>query len=269
MHLFYSDRSGTLRDVIFTNQTNEWNPGTLGNKNWGLPAGRGVGLQAEWSLDALGKARHIGGGLRLFAGGLDGRIHEYAYDLLSGSWDEGFAFPNTNGYAGITSGQVGAATTIRIFNSNNKLELWYRDGGNDDVIYPSGIWTKGKCASQLKRLTKLRPPPTLGAIATVPILANSSTTDCLWDAYVYFFNPNNTISGIPFNGFREQEHWGTAISIPDAQPMPGTAISCWWFSSNNGQGGTGYMHFQTNGSNIAEYVGKYGIFSRAMDVPVG
>ena len=143
MHLFYISRSGTIQDVLFTNQTNGWNSGSIGTKNWGVPAVQGVGLQCEWSLDALGKARHVGGGLRLFAGGLDGNVHEYAYDILSDSWDEGFTFPHTNAYGGITSGQVGALTTIRILNSNNRLELWYRDGLDEGVIYPSGLWKKG------------------------------------------------------------------------------------------------------------------------------
>ena len=77
------------------------------------------------------------------------------------------------------------------------------------------------------------------------------------------------MSGIPFAGTHDQERWGTAVALVDVVAMRGTAINCWWFSSNNGEGTTGHMYLQTNGSNIAQYIGSLGSFNRAADVPIG
>ena len=87
------------------------------------------------------------GGLRLFAGGLDGLVQEYVWTLDESDWQPGFSFEATNGYAGVSCWPPGNTTYLYLQNSNSHIEAWWKDfdtsqkGGNS---HPTGVWTKGK-----------------------------------------------------------------------------------------------------------------------------
>ena len=101
--------------------------------------------------DAFGKDPTSGGGLRLYAGGEDSQVHEYAYDQTTGSWDEGYTFDGTNGFAGTAPEQAEDLTTLHLLNSDNRLELWWRSIDSGTAAYPSGVWNKGKFDAQHKQ----------------------------------------------------------------------------------------------------------------------
>lgn len=141
------DSSGVLQDLIYTNQTNSWNAGKLGAQKWKTASGRSVSLSAGYDLTTYGKVTTAGpdleGGLRLWAGGEDGLLHEYAHDYNSDSWDAGFAFPGTTAWGGASPERAGNLTTQHLVNSNNQLELWWRNCPYGSSCYPSGQWNKG------------------------------------------------------------------------------------------------------------------------------
>ncbi|MCJ1394604.1 hypothetical protein MMC18_007484 [Xylographa bjoerkii] len=142
-HVFYTDQSGTINDVLYTNVSKSWFAGNISSQGWQLLSG-GSGAMSAVFNNVLGKDPSSGGGLRLYAGGEDGQVHEYASDQNTGSWDEGFTFDGTNGYAGTAPEQAGGLTTLHLLNSDNRLELWWRNTNSNTAAYPSGVWNKGK-----------------------------------------------------------------------------------------------------------------------------
>ena len=155
--LFYIDESRILQDVIFTapadpsTSLGSFKHGNLGqykfsvapdgattltvagnNKTAELPDPGDVNVEAELSL---------------FAGGKDGRIHEYNYHSRNNTWAAGFVFPSSNGYSGfnVPDFEIGTGTLeMYLTNANNELEVWERSAGVSGID-DSGTtepWTK-------------------------------------------------------------------------------------------------------------------------------
>ncbi|KAL9115561.1 MAG: hypothetical protein Q9187_007286, partial [Circinaria calcarea] len=135
--LFYIDLSGTLQDMVRTNE-NSWEPGNIGT--YSFRAAATSSLAVFW--DSTFGENLTGGGLRLYAGGPDGLIHEYGYDQMTDLWTPGYIFPGTNGYAGCSIGFTTTLTTLHLLNADNELEFWWRNWKKGNSSYPSGSWNK-------------------------------------------------------------------------------------------------------------------------------
>ena len=247
--MFYIDNSGTIKDMIMTNITSTWQLGNIGNYNFQAPPKPGVALSAWLDTETFG-INQTGPGLRLYVGGNDGLVHEYGFDQTTDFWAAGYAFPATNGYAGVGTEAAGALTSLHVLNADNNLELWWRDWGIGDNSFPSGSWHRGADSSSLIRI-------------------NSSVSTCFGEGSAYYQDPTLSISGLPWTGDGAAEVWNSSFSIPDAQGIAATAITC--SASSATIMGTYFIHiyFQGNGSNILEYGRQGSTWSLLNHVPVG
>lgn len=125
-----------------TNQTNQWEPGTLGTMNWKAATNPMSKMKAWWHFSNFGKTHGVGGGIRLFAGADDGLLHEYSYDQASDSWAAGYTFQGVNGAGGNGITQNGNSTLLHLLNSQNQIELWWWNQLATNA-YPVGAWVKG------------------------------------------------------------------------------------------------------------------------------
>lgn len=100
-------------------------------------------FSADWYGPNVGES----GGLRLFAGGDDGLIHEYAWALGGkDTWEATFTFPETNGFAGVACWPGGGITNLYLQNARGRLEVWWKDFNTAAVngsAHPLGVWTRG------------------------------------------------------------------------------------------------------------------------------
>ena len=143
---FYVDESFILQNVIRDNITSTWTNGNLGGFNFrgstDSNSALAVCFEANWYGPVVGKSP----GLRLFAGGEDDLIHEYTWALGSTPWETGFTFPKSNGYAGVTCWPDGGITDVYLQNSDNNLEVWWKDFNTqitNTSTHPLGVWTRG------------------------------------------------------------------------------------------------------------------------------
>ncbi|MCJ1479108.1 hypothetical protein MMC13_007792 [Lambiella insularis] len=247
-HVFWADRTGTIQDVLYTNVSKSWFAGNISAQGWQVPLDSNDAMNVLWS-SVLGKVRNVGGGLRLYAGGLDGLIHEYAYDQVTSTWDAGFTFDGTSGFSGAAPMQAGGLTTLHLLNQNNKLEFWWRDAGQDLVVYPSGVWNKGVDA-----------PFTVGV--------NSSVTACPGDGHVYYLDADNTINSASWAGARESELWNQTSPVNGAVASSGSSLASLFLTLEGVATGSTHLLFQSKGSDIVEYSGIVGSFQSVGTIPV-
>ena len=196
-------------------------------------------MKAWWSYEYYGIQHNTGGGLRLYAGGRDGYIHEYSYDQASKSWAEGFIFEKTRGDSGMGITLNGSLTTLHTLNTANQLEFWFwaQPNNNDTMTndYPAGKWNRG-------------------ANTSTPILPGSSITECIGDVSVTYQDPQNNLNSIGFSGVLGDARWGTPSRIPGAMAIPHTRLTCGYFQFANGLEAAAHVYFQNNESSIAEAV---------------
>jgi len=70
----------------------------------------------------------------LYYGGDDNLVHEVQYDFGSLTWTSQATFANTNGNAGIAcSASDSSLSYVFLSNTQNKLELWWKDGNQTAV----------------------------------------------------------------------------------------------------------------------------------------
>ena len=72
--------------------------------------------------------------------------------------------------------------------------------------------------------------------------------------YAYFQDSNNQIVGIFPNASSEDSSWGASFIVGDGTALPGTSIECQTFYPSNDSPSGIYVFFQTNGTDIMEYV---------------
>ena len=231
--VFYIDVSGTIKDIIMSNTTSNWDIGNIANNNFKAPPERGVALSVTLGSSNYG-LNQTGPGLRLYAGGYDGLIHEYGFDQNTDIWKAGYAFPATNGYSGVGPEIAGNLTTLHLVSADNELELWWRDWNRGDDSFPSGSWNRGAKDSS-------------------PIQANSSVSVCFGDAVAYYQDPSLGIKGAPWDGYEASEVWNSSFSVTNAQGVARTTITCAYSPTTASGNYTTHVYIQGNGSNIVEY----------------
>jgi hypothetical protein len=214
-----------------TNETNQWEPGTIGTMGWKASTKPMGGLTAWWDFYTFGKTYGVGGGLRLYAGGADGLLHEYSYDQASDSWATGYVFEGVNGAGGTGPRQNGNTTLLHLVNSDNEIELWWWNQGATNA-YPVGAWTKGVASS-------------------ASVLPNSDTT---FDNVVYFQDPENNINAMSFTGFETTERWDAPTIVTDISAMEGTRLSSFTYNLTAGDAPEVHLYCQTNNGSIVEFI---------------
>ena len=146
--VFYLDDSSTIQNVVRDNITNQWTSGSIGNFNFKAPKSSHVALTVCFSADWYGLTVGESGGLRLYAAGEDGLIHEYSWYLGNEtSWQEEFAFQNSNGFAGAACWPAGGITNLYLQDSTGGLKTWWKDfntNATNTTQHPLSVWQRGK-----------------------------------------------------------------------------------------------------------------------------
>ena len=278
--MVYIDKENRLRDMLQVNDSGQWKPGNLGSFNFFAANSSTVGLNLcysdAWkSGEAQDNSFHPGGGVKVYYGGKDGRVHEISKDygskclddylwkmcLLSAgnTWVETYVFPpRLSPCAGLVCfvpnnmqflfGQA---------QDQNELVSWWR---NNDVDYknssinPINLWTEGTywhCSIRLSKLTFTATP------GLNPPINGSSMAYGAYD-YLYFQDPDNNIRGVPPNltaGTVNAEYpWGAPISIANAKGMPNTQIGGHSGHSPFSDNKLLRVYFQQKGNDIVEYI---------------
>ena len=145
--MFYLDESSTIQNVVRDNITNQWTSGSIGSFDFKAPKSSNAALTACFSADWYGPIVGNSGGLRLYAAGEDGLIHEYSWYLGNEtSWQEEFTFQNSNGFAGVACWPGGGLTTVYLQDSAGGLRIWWKDfniNATNTTEHPVGVWQKG------------------------------------------------------------------------------------------------------------------------------
>ncbi|MCJ1394598.1 hypothetical protein MMC18_007478 [Xylographa bjoerkii] len=230
--------SYVLKNILTwsNNLTDVWTVGSIGSQNCKASSQPGAALSVYWSALWGGITPGQSGGLVLFAGGLDGLVHEYTWSAEGNdAWQQGFAFPSTNGYAGAASWPGGGITNLYLQNAASSLEVWWKDFNTEQTntsTHPLGIWNRG--------------PAAVDEVRTNSSMAFSNN--------LYFQDSNNQILGIALNGTAEDLSCGPAFVVTAESVMLGTSITCQtFFPSTTGPSGI-HVYFQTNGTDIVEYI---------------
>ncbi|MCJ1285807.1 hypothetical protein MMC26_005148 [Xylographa opegraphella] len=234
--VFFIDNTSTIQNVYRNNQTNVWTLGSIGSHKFKAPSQPGAALSVYWSALWAGTVPGQSGGLVLFAGGLDGLVHEYTWSADgSDTWNQGFVFSSTNGFAGAACWPGGGITNLYLQNSAHSLEVWWKDFNTEQTntsTHPLGIWNRG--------------PAVAAEVRTNSSMAFSNN--------LYFQDSSNNVLGVAPSGTAEDLSWGPTFEVAAGTAMSGTSIACQtFFPSNTGPSGI-HVYFQTNGTDIVEYI---------------
>ncbi|KAI9810614.1 MAG: hypothetical protein M1827_006176 [Pycnora praestabilis] len=226
-HVFYLDTSYNLQDVINSNNSNTWTPGLLGDSKFRANKDSTVGLAVCENDDLYGD-NGSGGGMRLYYGSTDTTIQELSWGFGDTEWTKSTELTGVNGNGGIECrGVAQDPSYLFVENTDNKLELWYKSFKAN----ANGNWTRGADSSE-----QLRP--------------NSSIA---FSSNAFFQDNTNTITGININESSAASSWSDPIAVGPG--MPGTQVNTIsTFPTTSGGSGVLHVYFQTNGSNIMEFL---------------
>ncbi|KAI9705860.1 MAG: hypothetical protein M1836_005266 [Candelina mexicana] len=234
-HIFYVDQSNVLQETINSNHSNSWTTGPIGKANRKAFDSPTVGLTSCWNGDYYGAKNGVpGGGVRLFYGVNRTAVQELSWAYGDDQWGVGQTLTGTRGDSGLICAGVNSGTSyLYLQNSDDELELWWKDfntTGPQTPGHPSGIWNKGPTAS-----TAIRPHSPIS-----------------YSNYVYFQDQKNAIIGLQPVPKAESSTWGSSFKVDTATPE--TQIASTTFFPNNQHGSELHVFFQTNGSDITEYI---------------
>lgn len=125
--------------MIHSNESDEWQKGTLGDLQVLASDSPAVGLRATFEAGNYPS-------MRLYYGTTDNSIQELTYNSSNKSWHYTFLFPMSNGNSGIELKKNNSTRYVICLNSAYQLEMWWKDF---DVLpvespaHPVGVWTRG------------------------------------------------------------------------------------------------------------------------------
>ncbi|MCJ1265760.1 hypothetical protein MMC22_005640 [Lobaria immixta] len=236
-HLFYIDTSNFLQDLVRSNESDEWQKGTLGELQIATSESATVGLYAsptrfESNIDML-----------LYYGTKDNLVQELTYSSTNQSWQSGFSFAKSNGNSGIQlvyHPEVASIHLLLLLNSDYHLELWWKDSNETSVAspaHPVGEWTRHM-------------------VATNATVSHSSSLGMINAGRLLYQDPSNQIieieiivAGPETSGFKYHESSQDGSNALAAEPN--TRIASYAFVTIENTERVFYL--QTNGSNIVEY----------------
>ena len=236
--MFYVDNAEVIRNIYSANDPTTWREGNVGGKGYKVPNATNIAFTASGGISYNHTLDGIDGGVSLYATGSDGTIHEYIYDEKNGTWDNGFTFPNTDGYSGAGIWLTNAVATLYTASSGQSLELWSRDyktisSGN------SNRWQ-------------------LGPSSQANLMQNGSICG-QWG--IAFQRASGIVQGSNFTVYGDPENtrWDTTYNISDQAPINGTAISCWYTFPAPKAAVMFQVFYQTDGSQIERAVRMWGL----------
>lgn len=177
------------------------------------------------------KAKDIVGGLSLYASDTGGTIREYIWDDQKGTWQDGFTFNKTDGYAGATIWTEFAITYLFTLGSSQSMQLWWRD-----YNAKKNSWNLGPSS---------------------PFAASRNTSMCSLVGFT-FQAPDGTIRGTNLTnlgGNGADVRWGVTYDISEGTAMENTGLGCWFnFPGAMGQRDMFHVFYQVDGGEIIEAI---------------
>jgi len=237
--LFYIDNADVIRNIYSANDPTTWHEGNVGSQNYKVPDKTNIAFAASGGERYNDTLKGIDGGVSLYATGTDGAIHEYVYDEQNGSWNNGFTFPNTDGFSGAGIWSTGSKATLYTASSSQSLELWFRDYNN----------TSGGNSNRWQ----------LGPSSHAKLMQNGSMCG-QWG--IAFQSAGGIVQGSNFTVYDDPEHtrWDTTYNISGQAAIDGSAVSCWYTFSENkaARNVMSQVFYQTDGSQIERAVRMWG-----------
>jgi hypothetical protein len=175
----------------------------------------------------------LGGGLSLYAGGIDGNIHEYIFDDQDGSWSNGFIFPDTDVFGGASTYSIAKNAYFFALGRHQAMDIWWRNydpspSNNDNT------WHLGPSS---------------------PDSINGNASICA-QFLIAFQGSSGMIQGSKFTGSADPaaERWGVKSNISNQPAISGSAVSCWYFYNrhNEPEGLMFQVFYQVEGNRIDE-----------------
>lgn len=206
--MFYVDTADVIRNIYSTNDPTTWREGNVGSKGYKVPKETNIAFTAGGGITYNHNLNEIDGGINLYASGTDGTIHEYIFDNQNGTWDNGFTFPDTDGFSGAAIWSTSSNATLYTAGSSQSLELWFRDYSNNSSG-DSNRWQ-------------------LGPSSRADLMQNGSMCG-QWG--IAFQSAGGIVQGSNFTAYGDSGHtrWDTTYNISDQAAINGSAVSCWYY----------------------------------------
>jgi len=237
--LFYVDNADVIRNIYSVSDPTTWREGNVGSQGYQVPNETNIAFTASGGRTYNQTFNGIDGGVSLYAGGTDGTIHEYIFDGQDRSWNQGFTFPNTDGFSGAGIWSTSSNATLYTASSSQSLELWFR-GYNDTSSGNGNRWQ-------------------LGPSSHADLMQNGSICG-QWG--IAFQSASGIVQGSNFTEYADPGHtrWDTTYNISDQAAINGSAISCWYtFPEKEVARHVRFQVFyQTDGSKIEQAVRMWG-----------
>lgn len=193
--LVYIRPDGVLAD-IWSNSTAglaNWSPGNLSSMGWKAPTDRRAAITMNWDPYCFGRELGNGGGIKLWAGGLDGNVHQYSYDMPSGMWNtQDYIFEGLSAYGGIkrtTGSQAFNCVNNTLFATDSSGEIVYVTAD----MHNSTNWPVGGQWSNITRSGRKTVSPDSSLAEGMYASANGND-------YIYYPGPGGKLFGQNVDG---------------------------------------------------------------------
>ncbi|KAL8702185.1 MAG: hypothetical protein Q9201_004540 [Fulgogasparrea decipioides] len=101
--LFYIDNADVIQNIYSEKDPTTWHKGSVGNKGFKVPNNTNIAFTVSRGRKYNKTLNDLDGGMSLYATDTNGTMQEYIFDDRDGSWNDGFAFPDTDGFAGAST----------------------------------------------------------------------------------------------------------------------------------------------------------------------
>ncbi|MCJ1267004.1 hypothetical protein MMC22_006889 [Lobaria immixta] len=233
-HLFYIDTSNLLQDLVHSNESGEWQKGSLGELRLATSESLAVGLNAALRTNV---------DMTLYFRTKDNLVQEFTYHILSKTWQSGFSFAMSNGNSGILLLHHEPIGYLVCLNSAYQLQVWWKDFNESSIAcprHPVGKWTRG-------------------SIATNVTVGHNSSLETDSFRRILYQDPSNKILDVKLDGsvaefadFEYPESSQDGRNALAAEPNTRTA-SLRYHTDGNARPSGSAIYLQTNESNIVEY----------------
>ncbi|KAI9760935.1 MAG: hypothetical protein M1835_000074 [Candelina submexicana] len=254
--VFYIDVDGYLQESINSNKTQGgWFTGPLGQGRFKVSDSPHVGLSACHNPQWYGAPYNSSaGGLRLYYGAGNHTVQELRWIDGRTAWEMGANFPDSDGDGGVECTVAHSAppsiTNLWLLNTKGELEQRWFDFNESAATngHKVGVWSKA--------LTYPGPRP------QSHITAITASKD---QKLVHFQLANNTVRELIVEGTAESTIVRSYLDIKEKPALPGSHLGSVVLNTTLG-GQEIHVYYQTNGSDISEFVRTLDGLSWAEDV---
>lgn len=200
------DESSIIQNIYSQSDPTTWQKGSVGGNQYKVPDQNSIAFTTSGGREYNTSSHVLGGGLSLYASGIDGIIHEYIFNDQDGSWSDEFEFPNSDGFGGAAIYTLGSDAFFIALASDQTMELWWR---NYNLSSGNNSWH-------------------LGPSSRDSVLQNTSMCALFMLAYQ---GSSGIIQGSDFSPAADPggTRWDTEFSISNQSAINGSAVSCWYF----------------------------------------